>query len=369
MLVALGAGIMSLAILETRRLLALVKGNRSSRTWRVLFYLMIFFLFGYAGVAILIGINISYVILLLIGTIFFLGSCFVLIVVKAGTFTIKELHQISAVKLELQKEKDVAEAIADLQTEFLNIMSHELRTPLNSILGFSQILNLSLVEKQELECSQNIYDSGVHLLKIIDYILEYTSLQTKNISLNIELFFLQDLIDDVCKKNEPAAIENNLEIVTWHLLDTSFDVKNDYLYIAQILEHLLNNAIKFTESGTVAIACHANETDVLFMIQDSGIGIKAEHIPKLFKPFSQGDSSNTRSHDGMGLGLILCQRRLEAIGGTIWLESNGLRAGVMPSPLLANLRNQLLDSPQALSESTGTLAFFSFPINVTRLPQ
>ena len=359
-LVIIGAGIMCLAILETRRLLKLVQSNQSSRSWRILFYLMNFFLVGYAGVAILIGINIPSV----MGIIFFAGSWFVLTVVQTGTFTIKELRQINETQLRLQKEKDVAEAIAAIQSEFLSVMNHELRTPLNAILGYSQILDLCLEDKEGIKYNKQIYDSGNHLLELVEYILEYTKLTTKKISPNVEEFNLTELIQSTTKSYFSADKKTDLEFRLWNLCNESLLMRNDAFYVRKVIAHLLNNAAKFTEVGRINLAYVNNDQHVLLMLHDSGVGVEPEYMPKLFKPFSQGDGSTTRQYEGIGLGLVLCKRLIEAMGGLIWLESKGLMAGDKPTESLISLRNRLLDTPQALSETVGTIVFFSLPLSL-----
>lgn len=355
---------MSLAIVETQRLLKLVQGNRSSKTWRFLFNLMLLFLLGYGGVAILISLHITSVMLPLIGLIFFLGSCFVLLVVKTGTFTVEELQLISAHQLETQKEKEIVEAIANLRSEFLNIMSHELRTPLNAIIGFSELINMTTEDPEIQEYNEDILKSGHHLLELIECILKYSSLASGKLKLNIAWFDLRSCIDEVVTKYESIATQNNLEIFYWDLFDHPLQVNGDRPHFQQILEHLLNNAIKFTKEGKISIAATSNSDQFLCMIQDSGIGIQPAYISRLFKAFSLGDSSNTRQHGGIGLGLISCQYLLEAMGGQMWLESNGHSFGSQPNDLQLAMKDELLAAPNALSIMTGVTVFCCLPITI-----
>lgn len=363
-LIILGAGVMTLALLETRYLLKLVANTRSSKTWRLLSYLMLFFLVGYASIVILIALKITSFMLLVMGLVFFFGACFVVLVVKTGTGTIRELQQLSEQKLVIQREKETAEAIADLHSDFLDVMSHEFRTPLNAILGFSEMLAMGELNAEDEECIEHIQQGGEQLLSMINQILQFSSLQKGSLTLQLSDFNLANYVHTIAAEQQQTC-PSQLTIIPWTLPDGDRLIRADQDHLTEILTYLLDNAKKFTPQGKIIIAAIAQENHLFIAIQDTGIGIAPEQIQRLFLPFSLGDSSSTRHHGGIGLGLILCKRLLEAMGGNIWIESHNLLAGSQPSAMENHLKIELLNHcPELLINNLGTSVFFSLPITL-----
>ena len=222
--------------------------------------------------------------------------------------------------------KEAAEAAARAKTEFLAAMGHELRTPLHSIIGFSEVLESEafgkLGNKKYLEYAGDIKASGLHLVGIINSILEMIKAEAGRLELRESPAELGDIVGLVLRLTVPQANAADIEIKT----SLAPDLPNllcDEQKLRQVLLNLLSNAIKFTpKGGRIEVTAHA-ETDgaIVMAIHDTGIGIAAEDIPKALEPFSQIDSVISRSYEGTGLGLSLSTAMIELHGGTLTLES------------------------------------------------
>jgi PAS domain S-box-containing protein len=224
---------------------------------------------------------------------------------------------------ELEIEKENAQSADRLKSAFLATMSHELRTPLNSIIGFTGILMqerpgpLNDEQKKQLGMAQN---SARHLLSLINDVLDISKIEAGQLKMNIQIFNLPEVIHKVVETNRPFADKKNLRIMVY-IDDDVKDITSDTLRVQQVLLNLVNNAIKFTEVGTVSIKCFSLRNFIKIQITDSGIGIEEGKIEQLFKPFMQIDTGLTRKHEGTGLGLSICKKLTEMLNGTIEVES------------------------------------------------
>ncbi len=224
-------------------------------------------------------------------------------------------------EIALNEAKTEAEKAAKAKSEFLANMSHEIRTPLNAIIGLSNI-NIREQSQQNLhENSRRIHDAGLHLLSVVNDILDYSKIEAGKMAIDEHPFQLTPLIDDVISLVEQHAKEKHLNL----LLDKPDDlppwVLGDSLRVRQILLNLLSNAIKFTEQGFIRLAVTSMGDETVFSITDSGIGMSPEQIDKLFKAFEQADNSTTRKFGGTGLGLVISQRFARFMKGNIEVES------------------------------------------------
>lgn len=217
-------------------------------------------------------------------------------------------------------------AIADrAKAEFLAVMSHELRTPLNSILGFSELMKNKipgeLNEKQE-HYIDLVISSGMHLLDLVNNILEITSAQAGKMELIIEKVSISGTIDAVMSDIREKAEKKNIAIEKKLDHDIEF-IEADAHRLAQILYNLLNNAIKFSkpEGGIVIISVQKEGDMAKFSVSDTGIGIKPEDMGRLFTAFEQMDSGMSRRYGGAGVGLATTRKLVELHGGRIWAES------------------------------------------------
>jgi PAS domain S-box-containing protein len=224
---------------------------------------------------------------------------------------------------ELEIEKEHAQSADRLKSAFLATMSHELRTPLNSIIGFTGILMkeapgpLNDEQKKQLGMVQN---SARHLLSLINDILDISKIEAGQLKMNLQQFDLSEVIYKVVETNKPFADKKNL-ILTVSIDENINDITSDNLRVQQILLNLVNNAIKFTEIGTISINCFSFGGFVKIQITDTGMGIESEKIEQLFKPFMQIDTGLTRKHEGTGLGLSICKKLTEMLNGKIEVES------------------------------------------------
>lgn len=220
--------------------------------------------------------------------------------------------------------KMMAEDASRTKSEFIANMSHELRTPLNAVIGFSEILLEKkfgdINEKQE-KYICNILSSGKHLLDIFNSMLEVSKIESEVLELNYETIELSELIEKLRKHFVPITREKEQEL--------SFNINTDIKHVVadiekveQILIHLINNASKFSENGSpITVEIQNTDENIVFKVSDKGIGISEDNIGKLFNPFTQIDSSSTRSHGGLGLGLCLAKKHSELHGGSLNVSS------------------------------------------------
>ncbi len=224
---------------------------------------------------------------------------------------------------DLQEAVKKAESADRLKSAFLATMSHELRTPLNSIIGFSGILLQKMVgplsEEQEKQLKM-VQDSARHLLELINDILDISKIEADQLIISTEVIDIGVAIQKSVDKIKPMAEKKGLAL-TSIVTPQSIKIIADRRRVEQILLNLLNNAVKFTENGEVHLECSTNDGFVTVCVQDTGIGIKPEDLPTLFKPFRQIDTGITRQYEGTGLGLSICKRLVELMNGSIWADS------------------------------------------------
>ncbi|KAB8043417.1 hybrid sensor histidine kinase/response regulator [Janthinobacterium aquaticum] len=225
------------------------------------------------------------------------------------------------------KNLELAEA-SRMKSDFIANMSHELRTPLNAIIGFTGALLMKLpgplTPDQDKQLT-TIRASARHLLSLINDILDVAKIEAGKLTLSIEAVACHDLLGEVAETLRPLAQQKGLTLDV-EIGDRPVVINTDRRALTQILINLLNNAIKFTDTGSVRIAlqqCDANGAPVTeISVTDSGAGIRQEDQAKLFQAFSQLDSTSTRHVEGAGLGLYLCQNLAHAIGGKLSLQSD-----------------------------------------------
>ena len=228
---------------------------------------------------------------------------------------------------ELARAKDEAEMGARAKSEFLTTMSHELRTPLTSILGYADLLSdegdLARASLSELEVIDIIRSNGQHLQELIDDILNLSKIDAGHMTLEKLQVSPLNLAQDVQRLMNLRAGEKGLTLRCEAIYPLPEKVATDALRIRQVLVNLLGNAIKFTELGGVTLTLRYDSAagQLQFLVADTGIGIRPEHLARLFVPFSQADSSTSRRYGGTGLGLSISQRLARMLGGDICVES------------------------------------------------
>jgi two-component system, sensor histidine kinase len=228
-------------------------------------------------------------------------------------------------------KRERAEQADKAKSEFLAVMSHEIRTPLNAILGFTELLVESEENPQRKLWLQTVVSSGESLRSLIEDILDFSKIEAGMIELHRQRVVLADVMRTVRSMFEPRAVAKGITFVIQLGEDVPPEFTADGDRLKQILVNLCSNGIKFTQNGSITLcvtvdglrgATEPNGAARLrFQIIDTGVGIREDQRDRIFKPFSQADSSTTRVYGGSGLGLVICQRLVRLMGGDIGFTS------------------------------------------------
>lgn len=231
--------------------------------------------------------------------------------------------------------KNLAETANNAKTDFLANISHELRTPLNAVVNMSHLLMDTKLTVEQKELVTTVSQSGDEFLRLIDSILDFSKIEAGKLILQPKVFKLKDLIDDIMTDTRAKAKAKHLNLTLLYDEKAPKQLIGDVERLHQVLNHLLDNAVKFTEQGEVLLSLTTRpvnaisetasedkkEIELYITVKDTGIGIPFERRERLFQPFTQADTSSTRRHGGTGIGLALCQQLCQLMGGTLWVES------------------------------------------------
>ena len=221
-----------------------------------------------------------------------------------------------------RRRAERAEAENQAKSRFLALMSHELRTPLNAVLGFSQLLerrDFGPLNDRQVRYVSNIRTAGQNLLTLVNDLLDFSKVSADRMDFHLESVDVQELVDEVLGSVRPSADDKNLSLE--QSVEPGLVAYADQFRLRQVLLNLVSNGIKFTNSGSVTVKGEAAGEKTCIAVSDTGIGIPADQLPRLFSEFAQLDSGSARAQQGTGLGLALSKRLVFGMSGTIQVES------------------------------------------------
>lgn len=272
-----------------------------------------------------------------------------------GRELLKQTEELQAQNTELDQQRQAVEEATRLKSQFLSNMSHELRTPLNSVMALSRVLIMQTGDKLTEEESgylEIIQRNGKNLLTLINDILDLSKIEAGRMDLNPKTFSLSQTLESIVESIMPLAREKNIEL--HHDIKNDLpDIESDEIRVSQILQNLLGNAVKFTESGSVSVSAQADQDKIYVRVEDTGIGIEESDLPYIFDEFRQADGTSSRRHDGTGLGLTIAYKIAKMLGGDISVESTTGEGStfILELPLVWKGRTVVYESTTAQASS------------------
>ncbi len=269
----------------------------------------------------------------------------------------QDITAVRTAAAELLEAKEAAEAANEAKGRFLATMSHEIRTPMNAVIGYTNLLESTPLDETQREYLRIIERSGQALMALINDVLDYAQIEADRVEIEAIDFDLHESVNDIARMLAPTAIEKRIELRAVVSNGLPRFVNGDITRLGQVLLNLINNAVKFTERGSVTLAAQpvADADDrIRFEVRDTGIGIAQDRIGQLFEEFTQADASTRRRFGGTGLGLAISRRIVELMGGEIGASSTVGRGSTFwfTVPLPASKSAATAEDPQGASNET-----------------
>lgn len=267
---------------------------------------------------------------------------------------IRDVSEKRQAEKELIRARDEAERARRSQSDFLSLMSHEIRTPLNAVVALTELMLHEKLNADQLENLRSVKASSRHLLGLIDDILDYNKIESGNIEFELQDFDLRKLVLELKKTFGVKAQEKNIKLNVRVEEEVPEVLQADTLRLKQVLLNLLSNGIKFTEKGFVSLRVMLGESleeghQIIFEVEDTGVGIAADRLDAIFEKFTQAETSTSRKYGGSGLGLTVCKRLIELQGGMIQAKSTP-REGSLFTFFLPMKKGELSRTGQALQD-------------------
>ncbi len=327
-MIALGGLLLTFSSVSINKIIVLIGRERHTQVfWRRLLYLTIFFIFGYLAAILFIFVGLYDILFYIVGLVFLSSSFFVFFVTRISLYTIRDMEkEIQDRTYELSLSREVAQNANQAKSNFLAVMSHEMRTPLTSIIAASELLMELSLTKSASHYIDIIKRAAKNLFEQINNILDLSKIEAGKLILENRSMSIHEITLNVLAISEVQCKKKGIFLKADIDIPDGLSVLGDSKHFEQVLMNLMSNAIKFTDNGSITLSIKkkeevGNNIILKFSVADTGAGISADNIKNIFESFSQADQGINRRFSGTGIGLCICNRIIEKLGGTINVHS------------------------------------------------